>query len=368
VIDGWNKRLIATFSVPDNPAYKNPRAKLKANRAALRDLMEFAKPEGGGAPAGALDLPGTLRFVGSSYPATTPRDLIIIGMPLHQDPRSPSSDMTGGAVPNNDHVAASRASSSFGAADEKGRLGNYSLHFGAPNGDWVITERHAYAVEQYLALSVTLRGGKLMTFANNPATPFENAAAGTSLPIGGHEAALSGKLEMVTFAPEDTPLGSIYEREVTRERPSAATLRRAEQVEIGIRWDQCPVCDLDLMARPDPNAAVISYQNPVSTEGRLFKDFLRSPAQNGFETIAFRVPVDLTKLQLAVNLYNGSPGKSGVTGEIRIAIGPRTWAGNFTIPADRGNGGAGRATTIKNGKPANEAWVVIDPLAITGRR
>lgn len=368
LIDAWNKRLIATFSVPNNSAYKNPRAKLKANRTALRSAAAFAKAARGGAEEGAIDLPGTLRFVGSSYPAKTERDLIIIGSPLHQDPKSPSSDMAAGAVPNDDHIAASRAHSTFGAADEKGRLENYSAYFGAPNGDWVISDRHAYAVEQYVSLSISQRGATLVTFSSNPATPFEDAAAEASLPVGDREAVFSGKLEMVTFAPEDTPLGSIYEREISRDRPRISMLRRADQVEIGIRWNQCPSCDLDLMAKPDPNAATISYKNPVSTEGRLYKDYLRSPARNGFETIAFGVPVDLTKLRLAVNLFNGKPGDQGVTGEIRIAIGPRTWAGEFTIPAKHGNGGAGEEATVKDGKPANSAWVVINPLAITGRR
>ncbi|MEM6549832.1 MAG: hypothetical protein AAF713_19090 [Pseudomonadota bacterium] len=235
-LDAATLRLIGTFAVPEKAAYRHPRAKLKANRPALRALAEFAKAsDGDPAPRGRIDLPGFLLQVGRNWPATEPAELIVLGSPIHDNPRAPGFSMKGGKVPNDGHVTVGR--------------------------------------------------------------------------------------------------------------------------------------NLHLYARPGPASPVIYDGNKRTANGQLLEDFRRSPAiSNGFETIAFSAPVDLSKLLIGVSFFAGRGGADGVHGKVRIGIGPDTWATPFRIASKIGLAGLGTEAAMREGRAPNKAWVIIDPLAVTGLR
>jgi hypothetical protein len=106
----------------------------------------------------------------------------------------------------------------------------------------------------------------------------------------------------------------------------------------------------------------------TNKDGQYFRDFRISPrSANGYETLAYHVPVDLNHLLLAVNFYNGSsPG--GVKGEVRISLNGQTYAKPFHVLAQEGNGGVGRQETLTARRANNTAWLVIDPLEVLGIR
>lgn len=368
ILDGHGLRLIGTFAVPDKDGYKNPRAKLAVNKAALGALLRFANDARTDADKiGRIDLPGLLRYVGKNHPADDESDLIVFGNPLHDDPRIPASSMQGGHVPNDGHIAATRARSPYGTAGLKGRLKGYRVHMGLPTTDWAVTDQHAHFVQRFWALSIGAQGGRLATFTADPATLFRQASNPTPSSGDGYTLGTVDKLEMLPFRPQRVTL-PIYDRELTPKPPKMRELRRAHEVEVGISW-VCGDCDFDLYARPGAHAQVIYFNRPGTGEGRLFKDYRQSPAiTGGFETISFTAPIDLTALRLAINFYAGRVPAGGAKGEVRIAIGGRTWAKPFRITATDGNKGKAAKAVMNSGRAANKGWIVIDPAGVTGLR
>lgn len=160
---------------------------------------------------------------------------------------------------------------------------------------------------------------------------------------------------------------SIYERPLSTTPVPANVLRQASHLEVGITWE-CGGCDLDLYGLREPGAKAIWFLSTQTKDGQYFRDFRTSPrSANGYETLAFHVPVDFNHLLLAVNFYNGSsPG--GVKGEMRISLNGQTYAMPFHVIAHEGNGGVGRQETLTARRAHNAAWLVIDPMEVLGNR
>ncbi len=172
----------------------------------------------------------------------------------------------------------------------------------------------------------------------------------------------STKVEMIQLAPVRLTQKSIYERDVTSAQLPDSKLRKAERVELGVRW-QC-ACDIDIFAQPFPGAAVLSYKTARSPQGLFFKDYRDANATEGYETIEFAVPLDLRVLKVAVNLYEGS-APQGVTGELRMTVDGQTYAMPFNIPATSGNGGADAPTQGINGRSSKHT-ITLDVLSMLG--
>jgi membrane-bound lytic murein transglycosylase B len=91
---------IAAFAVPNRAAYANPRAKVQANKSALRALKSFIdapRPETG--LAQQADIAGLLTKIGQHYPAQAETDLFILAAPLHVESAAAHLSMVDGAVP-----------------------------------------------------------------------------------------------------------------------------------------------------------------------------------------------------------------------------------------------------------------------------
>lgn len=116
--------------------------------------------------------------------------------------------------------------------------------------------------------------------------------------------------------------------------------------------------------RPHHNAETLYFKNHKTIEGNYHKDFTTSPKANGgFETATFTSAVDLQDTFIAINWFGGEMPK-GVTGEIRLAIGKKTYGLPFHIKTQRGNSSLGRDKTLTSGRPANQNWLVIPAKAI----
>ena len=83
---------------------------------------------------------------------------------------------------------------------------------------------------------------------------------------------------------------------------------------------------------------------------------------NGFETVELRGRVDLSKLTVGVNFYDGAPSPGGVDGTIRIEADGKVFESPFHVNAPTGNRGADRSSTAR---ARSAYWIVLDPLAIT---
>ena len=374
VVNALDQSEIARFIVPDDTErYDNPRSKMRANRPFFRDTKVFA--ETATAPsdenfAGQIDLPAFLRTVGLNYPAKNPRDLILYGVsPVTHYVLDPGHSMLDGVLPDHDHVAASRGNSPYGTAEQTGKLTNYTLHWGMRDTDWAVSDRHQHFMEEYISLSASVRGATLSTLAATPDTALRNAKAGIDASIGDYTLAPDGTLEMIHFRPKpaeqshDTSI-PIYERVLSDRVPERGELSAAQGVELAIRWE-CG-CDFDLAVKPH-GGAIISFREPQSADGRLYKDFTSSQdLNNGWETVALsgrNGSVDLTQILVAINLFSGTGRNHSV--ELRIAIAGETWGKRFEIRGSA-NGGTGFEQTLSRGRPANNAWIVPDLAKLLG--
>lgn len=374
VFDAYHLRSLGTFSVPDKPLYRNPKAKLQANRSVVAAMLQFAKtarkPDGGNEPSviGAIRLPQALLFIGKDYPTAQESDLILLGSPIYDDPKDQGFTMRNNHIPGDGHLTKTRSVTPYGIKGQDSLLAKRRIHVGVLDDSWKQSDQHTFLVHRFWTLFIEGQGGQLSTFTHDLPTLFQRIKANAPSPKHGYKLVPTDKLEMILLRPSSAlKQPTIYERPVNTTPLAASVLRNATQVEVGITWE-C-ACDLDLYGQREPGATLLWYLNTQSPDGRYFKDFTNSPRRaNGYETLGYHVPVDVTALLLAVNFYHGnSPG--GVTGEIRISVnGGQTYAKAFHIPAQEGNGGLGRQQTLTSHRASNAGWLVIDPLEVLGIR
>lgn len=366
LVEGFNLETIGTFTIPDDPIYNSPKARLGFNGHAVGALMRFAKssklPNGDNEPSviGALHLPKLLRYIANNIIGET--DVIILGSPLYDDPQEPSFSMANGIYPSDGHLKHSRNKTPFGIAGNVDTLKNIRIHIGYPASYKLISDPRDYQINRFWTLYIEVQGGELISFVGDLKTLFKRVKRSMNVPKHDFKLNDSDKLEMIRLRTE-TIKQSIHNRPISQIPLTNRQLQRAEAVEIGISWD-CE-CDVDLFARAFPTAETIYFNNTASPLGNLWKDHLKSPrATNGYETIAFHVPLDLRALRLAVNFYNGKAPNGVVNGQIRLSVNGQTYAKDFKISATLGNKGSGVMLAIASGVSNNPHSIIIDPLSI----
>lgn len=367
LLDAHAANAICEFVVPDKPAYKHEKTKLAYNAPCISTLLKRAEKATQSAPvAGSIDLPDLLRFIGGNYPAVRETDVLIFGSPLFDDPREPSVSMAYGHVPGDGHLNAPASASPYSAVSPT-LLAHLRVHLVAPDAGWAVNREHEFFVRRLWTLFIEKQGGSLVTFTNDPQTAFARIRAEGASSSGEFQNADETKLEMIPIRRDTGARTPIHQRPLAQTPPSIAERRAASNVEIGITWD-CARCDLDLYARPWRGAEVLHWNHTNSPEGQFFKDFRHSPQiTKGLETIEFIAPLDIDRLIIAVNLYQGSPPAGVASGEIRISIGERTYAAPFSLPASSGNKGEGAAALFASGSPSSSpGWIVIDAASVLG--
>lgn len=373
VFDAYRIRTLGTFTIPDNPAYRSPKARIQANRQMVAALLAFAKegrvPQGEDEPGviGAIRLPQALAFIGTNYPALQDTDIVVLGSPIYDDPGEKPFSMQRHFIPSDGHLSRARSTTPYGVAGQASLLAGRRVHLGYPDESWKGGDHYAYFVHRFWSLFAEGLGAKLSTFTGDLPTLFERVKTKAPAPQHNYKREVSEKMEMIQLRPPSVERrATIYERPLSDAPVPSHTLRQAANVEVGITWE-CGGCDLDLYGQSTPQATALSFLNTQTPEGQYFRDWTSSPrSSNGYETLAFQVPVDLNALLLAVNFYNGSsPG--GVKGELRISLNGQTYAKPFHIAAVGGNGGVGRQQTLGSRRAVNDHWLVINPLEVLGQ-
>lgn len=373
LFDAYHVQTLGIFAVPDKAVYRQPKAKVQANRQVVAAMIQFARtakrPDGDGEPSviGAIRIPQALRFIGQDYPVMQDSDVILLGSPLYDDPKDQPFSMRPNHIPGDGHLTKARNVTPYGIKGQDSLLAKRRVHI-AFLDNWKQDDHHSYFVQRFWTLFVEGQGGQLSSFTHDLPTLFQRVKSNAASPKHDYKVEATDKLEMILMRPPTIKRQtSIYERPVSTTPLPPGVLRQASRVEVGITWE-CGKCDLDLYGQREPGSTTIWFLSTQTKDGQYFRDFRTSPrSANGYETLAFHVPVDLNHLLLAVNFYNGSsPG--GVKGEVRISFNGQTYAMAFHVLAQEGNGGVGRQETLTARQANNPAWLVIDPMEVLGVR
>lgn len=363
--DAAHVRLLGTFVVPEGRASESVGARLQANGALVGALGAFID-RAAAVPGrtGASDWPGLFELLRSSYETTDGAALILLAAPIADDPNAPSVTMARGRVPNDGHIAATANQSPYGTTGLAGTLQGYDVFIGLPDAHWFVSDAHEYAVARFWSLTSEAHGASLGFFGNDIATLYRLVAEGASGRSHAEPLGDTDKLEMLTFAPDNGSVLPIYDLPPQDAPAPVPVWQEAYRVTIGATWDQS--VDLDLYVRPAPEAEVIYYANDETDAGRLVKD-IRNGLGAAFETVTLSGgPFNLGEMQIAINYYGGGSAPTGVTGQLRIAVGDDVWAAPFHIRAQNGTRGEGAEAALVDRTVPNEAWVLIDPLAVVG--
>jgi len=366
-IDGYTLETLGRVNIPDNPAYNSPKAKIAVNRQAISQLVQFAKTDtvvmAKTMPSGAIRLPQLLRSIANNKSSSN-IEVMLFGSPHYTDKVDAAFSMTDGQFPSDGHILNQRTQTPYGLVGNKKLLFAMRLHWFYGSKDKFINDRHGAAVERFWTLYMERTGGKLVSFSSDLLTVLSRANNHAVAPT--HSYRLNpddDKMEMVRL-PIDVMTKSIHQRPVSINALSPETLKYANNVEVGITW-QCKDCDLDLYAMSYPNAPVLYFGKTDTPQGIYYKDYLYSPSgSNGFETIAFKVPLDLRVMKLVVNFYRGKV-TSGAKGEIRLSIDGVTYSRTFHIKANKGNKGKGVQSLLNSRENKSQHSILFEPSFFT---
>ena len=400
ILDGWEVKSVATFTVPSHQAYaRDPKARAKAMQQPIQAFSKWLTADSAARttiPANGLRVPAIFEFCGTHADlATTKGRLMFIGSTIYDDPSEPAFSMKDGYFPSDAHLAVTRQESVFGLKDAANRLEGVVVHW-ASLGAQYQDDGNKASVERWWTLYCQTQGCILASCDNAVSTVFNRLKAGSRTPFMRASLQADGKLEMrhapirirvpgITQAPQPVDSARVAAPDLPAlaaaptAQPSAGPdinfmLRQdvsqqplesqvVENCRIGIRWPGD--CDMDLYVRPTPDSEELFYGHQRTREGIHVKDWLTSPDvdNNGFETVELRGRVDLSKIALGVNFYAGKPQRDGVKGQIRIETGGKVFQSDFHVRATTGNrGGEG------NQRASSQHWVILDPLAITKQR
>lgn len=373
IYDAYHVKTIGIFAVPNKPAYRHPKAKLGVNKRVLKNLLAFAKrsmkPNGDNRPSvvGAVRLPQFLAFLGENHAPQQDRDVLVLGSPLFDDPKDQEFSMAQAQIPGDGHLQLSRSQTPYGIKGHGNILRNFRIHLGFSDG-WRRDDHHSFYVKRFWILWAQGQGGSLVTFTSDLPTLFGRVKAQAPAPKHEFEMKQSDapKLEMILLRPASVKhQTSLYERPLSSAPVAPTGLEHLNNVEVGITWDH-PTSDLDLYVQTKNSSKALSFLNRETAEGKYFKDFVNSPrATNGYETVAFFMPIDVTELVIGINYFGGHV-PSSVIGTVRISLDGQTYAKDFEIHAQQGNHGEGQQETLAAKKPANAQWIIIDPLRVLG--
>ncbi|MGH1404134.1 MAG: hypothetical protein ACRBDL_07810 [Alphaproteobacteria bacterium] len=368
IFDAENRRFVGSFSKPANKNYASPKALLQYNRrvaANLKSMYRADHPDLASGIKASVKIPQFLTFLAQNYAPLTDTDIVILGSPIYMDLQTPSWDMRGGKFAGDGHFSAQADKSVFSTVGKETFLQGARIHILYPSKEWEISDSYRHYITRMWTLYIEAQGGELSSFTDDVSTfrmRVRNSAG--ALPHT-FKREYTDKLETFEMAPEQRKRTSIHERELSTTLPSKSAMNIADEVEIGISWT-CDVCDLDIYVRPNHVADVLYFGNTKTAEGLYHKDFVNSPqAVKGYETVTFKHAVDLRDTFIAINWYGGH-SHSGVSGEIRLAIGDKTYGLPFHIKGENGNAALERDSVLSASKAANDNWIVIQPKKILG--
>ena len=365
-INGQSLETWFVFEVKDDPKYNYPKIKARMNAPALRAIQTFGFEVTSSQLPGGVQIPQLYQYLGQNFAPFDDTTIIMLASPLYQDQYNPDWGIMNELYPSDGHLNSPIDATPFSVVGRGELLKGATIHWGHPY-PWDGSDAYRLKVTRFQHLLAEGYGATIATFTSDMASLWRRVKDNAAPVPHGFTRDTTEKLETIQLIdrPVDETRTSIYERELETGKPSAAELRQARNVEIGISWSAEHV-DLDLHVQPHAGAEVLYFANRQSTEGFYHKDFTQSPeTENGYETITMTVPLDLPDTLIAINWFGGGSA-DGVTGEIRLAIGDKTYGMPFEMNITRGNSGGGREDTIRTRNAANANWLIIDPKTIIG--
>ncbi len=362
VFDAFNIKSIASFSIAPEKNYKHIQQKLRANKSAVKSLVQFGRSKAtkDKLPSGTLRIPKFLHFLSENGLVTPETKIILIGSPIFNDPLAKGYSMNKARVPSDGHIRASQRSSPFGMQETSKAFGGARIAFsyqGAEN--WQKSTAHEYAVKRFWTLLFRHAGLKVATFGKETGFAFKMLNKSTIGKAGNYRLEQSNKLEMIEFINRRVSRGSIFTRPIVTSPVDMADVNFAQGMEIGLRW-KCAPCDLDLYVQAHERAAPLYFSKPKSPEGKYYKDYQRAPVTNGYELVDLKGRIDISKISIAVNYYGGRARKTPVEFELFISVDGLTFSRKYSFTAASGNKGAGRRKLL-SATPQSPHWVVVRP-------
>lgn len=368
IFDAENRRFVGTFTKPANKSYASPKALLQYNlrvASALKYMYRVDHPDLGNSINGSIKIPQFLIFLAQNYAPLTDTDIVILGSPIYADLQTPSWDMRGGKFAGDGHFSAQPNKSVFSTVGKENNLRNARIHILYPSKEWEINDSYRHYITRMWTLYIEAQGGELSSFTDDASTFWMRVRISAGALPHSFKREHTDKLETFEISPAQRKRTSIHKRDLSSAPPLKSALNIANEVEISISWT-CDVCDLDIYVRPNHVADVLYFGNTKTAEGLYHKDFVNSPkAVKGYETVTFKHAVDLRDTFIAINWYGGN-SETGVSGEIRLAIGDKTYGLPFHIKGKTGNAATQRNAVLRSGKAANDNWLIIEPKKILG--
>lgn len=358
-IDADKPARIATFANPEEAIYNSAKARLKFNRTAVQALLAYAKQS---APVELPEssLADVSRYIAANISHGKPMDVVFTNSVLYHDNNAAALSMVNGKFPSDGFLNAPRHQSPF-SVTENGLKG---LRFHVVTGNsHFSSDLHEVYVQRFWQLFMTRQNASLHSWASDLSTVLNNLTNQTPAlapPLKHIDGIATDKLEMM-YLRAAKAAQALFERPLATKQLSGTEISKATDVEIGIRW-AC-ACDLDLWVQPMPNVEPIYFGAPSSRYARLFKDYTDAPeGLNGFETVAFRQPIDLRAVSIAVNFYKGDT-KAPVSLDMRISVNGKTYTQRYHLSAHSGNQGKD-ARQVLQGRKSSPYTVFITPSRV----
>jgi len=206
LLDGFNLKTIGTFTIPENPLYNSPKARLGFNGQAVGSLMKFAKsshlPNRDNQPSvvGALRLPQLFRYIANNIMGET--EIIILGSPLFDDPLEPSFSMAKGIYPSDGHLKNGRDKTPFGIAGNIDVLNNMRIHMAYGDAYKTISDQRDFQINRFWTLYIEAQSGQLISFVGDLKTLFKRIQRSMNAPKHNFKLNNSDKLEMIRLRTE----------------------------------------------------------------------------------------------------------------------------------------------------------------------
>lgn len=361
---------IAQLFRPRDPSLNAARIKV-AMTAQFKPVKEFLSrlPSGaaGDTPA-ALQIPLLMDELSANVISSLPEKrahILLVGSLLFHDRRTARTSMLDRYVPSDGVLSAKHDEWVFSTAEAHGRLAGSVIHFCSPEGEAEHeSSQHALRLQRFWSLYVSTQSGAVGTFSNDLATCFRRWATGDSSGQPTYQLMRDAKPEMIRVpanmpatAPTsyDTP-GQWFLRDdvVISKNPATAT---KGILWAGIKWKTS--CDFDIYSRPDPASPWLFFASGKTADGHFNRDFTSGTGegQGQYEYVEYTREVDLSRVELAVNLYS-CDGTAVQEGIVRIWFSGKVFQSPFKLGARTGNRG---------GQPiAPPYWVRIDLQKLVG--
>jgi hypothetical protein len=362
IYDACRLTTVTHVVIPTSRAFQNERTRVNQFQEPIRQLRDFLAREAGTNGVETSPVPGTIRmpqflaFVGEHHARSNhPVTLMVLGNPLYIDPKEPHFSMRDGYFPSDGHLMASKDQSIYGLKGRTNALEGLTVLWGFFGDPWM-HELHHDRIQRFWSLYLQEQSGRLGVFSSDLTTVFKSVLLDRN-DLHPPLFTLDSSQTQVTMWRLTRTVGE--SDWITRETvPSTAKIPPRSplgRLKIGIRWRGA--IDLDLYARPRPEAEVLFFDHAQSPEGYYYKDHRASPERD-YEFIEFETPVDIRQVEAMVNFYGGEQAAQP-TGEVRVEFEGRIYSGTFQLNGLHGNQGRG-------GPAQTDYWTRVNLLELLG--